>query len=366
VHIATILNPGHTQLIALTLLLTLVRELRYINRVVATQPSLYIHRHRNAGTFSDAQLYAFRITSRAHIPRLMDAMFRNPNYNPIMRWECDNGTVEDLEVGFMMFLYWNALPRTLFAMQEIFGREYSQISKILKAVWNYFNSTWGWLVTNNLAYHARRGAHNNAHFIALYLKKHGHLPAPRFLKVAWWMDGHKVAINRDLRIYFSGHKWFYCLSFLIVSSMEGLVCECWGAEVGCRNDHHLQNSSNISHRLLMAQQGQADFFTCGTDKGLHISAAVKPMYNNQPNTPNENLANHELSACRATSEWDVGRQHIMWKFIDYKKVLFRELQPLGLMFRVLCILTNAITCLDGNSTSEYYNICPPTLEDYFS
>lgn len=45
-----------------------------------------------------------------------------------------------------------------------------------------------------------------------------------------------------------------------------------------------------------------------------------------------------------------------FKFLDYKKNL-----KIGLS----ALLRNAITCLNGNQTSEFFDLEPPTLEEYF-
>ena len=52
-------------------------------------------------------------------------------------------------------------------------------------------------------------------------------------------------------------------------------------------------------------------------------------------------------------------------FIDYKKNLKIGLSPLGKMYAVSALLRNALTCLYGNYTSMFFDITPPTLQEYF-
>jgi len=54
-----------------------------------------------------------------------------------------------------------------------------------------------------------------------------------------------------------------------------------------------------------------------------------------------------------------------FKSLDYKKNLKIDLSSVGKMFVVSALLRNAITCLYGNETSDYFGIAPPTLEQYF-
>lgn len=51
--------------------------------------------------------------------------------------------------------------------------------------------------------------------------------------------------------------------------------------------------------------------------------------------------------------------------VDFKKNLKIGLSNVAKMHLVCAILRNALTCLYGNMTSEYFDLDPPTLQDYF-
>ena len=55
-----------------------------------------------------------------------------------------------------------------------------------------------------------------------------------------------------------------------------------------------------------------------------------------------------------------------FKFLDFKKNLKLSLSAVGKMCIVCAILRNALTCMYTNSTSQYFALDPPTIEDYFS
>ena len=55
-----------------------------------------------------------------------------------------------------------------------------------------------------------------------------------------------------------------------------------------------------------------------------------------------------------------------FKFIDFKKNLKIGLSSIGIMYVVCAILRNALTCLYGNQTLRYFELEPPSVEDYFS
>ena len=51
--------------------------------------------------------------------------------------------------------------------------------------------------------------------------------------------------------------------------------------------------------------------------------------------------------------------------MDFHKNLKIGLSSVGKMYIVSALLRNAHTCFNGNQTSEYFNLAPPTLEEYF-
>lgn len=85
--------------------------------------------------------------------------------------------------------------------------------------------------------------------------------------------------------------------------------------------------------------------------------------------PNQNMQdfNASMSAVRVTVEWlfgDIAANS--FKFVDFKKNLKIALSNIGKMYIVAAILRNAITCLYGNSTSDFFNLIPPSLHEYFA
>lgn len=76
--------------------------------------------------------------------------------------------------------------------------------------------------------------------------------------------------------------------------------------------------------------------------------------------------NKAMSSVRVSVEWLFGDIVNYFKFIDYKKNLKIGLSSIGKMYVVCALLRNALTCLYGNTTSDFFGIDPPTVENYFS
>ena len=83
-------------------------------------------------------------------------------------------------------------------------------------------------------------------------------------------------------------------------------------------------------------------------------------------TPQKELYNYSMNSVRTSVEWLFADVQNYFKFIDFKKNLKVGLSSVGKMYVVSALLRNALTCLYGNETSEYFQLDPPSLQDYFT
>ena len=72
-----------------------------------------------------------------------------------------------------------------------------------------------------------------------------------------------------------------------------------------------------------------------------------------------------MSEVRVSVEWMFGTITNYYKFVDFKKQLKISMSTVGKICLVCGILQNAQTCLYGNLVSDYFNLDPPSLQDYF-
>ena len=78
-------------------------------------------------------------------------------------------------------------------------------------------------------------------------------------------------------------------------------------------------------------------------------------------TPMMEGYNAEMSSVRVAVEWLFGDIINDFKFLDFKKNLKIGMSSVGKMYLVCALLNNAITCLYGNSTSEFFWAKPSFL-----
>ena len=78
------------------------------------------------------------------------------------------------------------------------------------------------------------------------------------------------------------------------------------------------------------------------------------------------MFNTNMSATRVSVEWLFGDIINYFKFLDLKKNLKIGLSSIGKMYIVAALLRNALTCMYGNQTAEYFGLQPPSLQEYFA
>lgn len=76
--------------------------------------------------------------------------------------------------------------------------------------------------------------------------------------------------------------------------------------------------------------------------------------------------NTAMGTVRSSVEWLFGDIVNYVKFLDLKKNLKLGLSSIGKMYIVSALLQNALTCLYGINTSTFFDLDPPSLEEYFS
>ena len=68
---------------------------------------------------------------------------------------------------------------------------------------------------------------------------------------------------------------------------------------------------------------------------------------------------------RTSVEWGYEKIVLYWVFLDYKKVMNIQLSAILPMWHLAIFLTNCLTCAKGgNQISKFFNIEPPSLEEY--
>lgn len=102
------------------------------------------------------------------------------------------------------------------------------------------------------------------------------------------------------------------------------------------------------------------------DPAYPLRVNLMAPFRNGVLTPQMEEFNKCMSGVRVSVEWLFGDIIQYFKFMDFKKNLKIGLSSVGKLYVVCALFRNALTCLYGNTTSRYFNLSPPTLEEYFA
>lgn len=102
------------------------------------------------------------------------------------------------------------------------------------------------------------------------------------------------------------------------------------------------------------------------DPAYPLRIQLQAPFRNAVITPEMQAFNSAMSRVRISVEWLFGDVINYFKFLDFKKNLKIQLSSVGKMYVVCALLRNALTCLYGNETSEFFGLDPPTLHNYFN
>ena len=95
------------------------------------------------------------------------------------------------------------------------------------------------------------------------------------------------------------------------------------------------------------------------DPAYPLRIHLQAPFRNRVLTPQMLAYNSSMSAVRTAVEWLFGHVINYFKCFNLKI----GLSQVGKMYIVCSIMQNALTCLYGNGTSQFFDLDPPSLKD---
>ena len=183
--------------------------------------------------------------------------------------------------------------------------------------------------------------------------------------------------RRGQRSVYNGHKRLHSLKYESVSLPNGIIAWLYGPVEGRRHDSFISGLSGIEGQLagvhqirreadvLAGQQGGRQYCIYG-DPAYNLSANVCVGFKGFMLSEEQALYNKMMSSVRESVEWSFGKIDQYFPFVDYKKNKKILLSPVAKYYIVAAFLTNCHTCCYGSTTSAYFGVQPPTLQNYFA
>ena len=101
------------------------------------------------------------------------------------------------------------------------------------------------------------------------------------------------------------------------------------------------------------------------DPAYPVRVHLQSPYKGNRLMPAMEAFNESMSKVRTSVEWVFGDIVRSFKFMDFKNNLKMGLSQIGKMYLVCALIQNAITCMYGNQTSNYFDLNPPTVHEFF-
>ncbi|XP_075526500.1 uncharacterized protein LOC142558232 [Dermacentor variabilis] len=168
--------------------------------------------------------------------------------------------------------------------------------------------------------------------------------------------------KRNQRDYFSGHKRMHMLKYQSVMCPNGIVCQLDGPYPGRRHDAGILQSSGL-YAKLEKLVGPHQFVIYG-DPAYPLKPLLMKPYGGSSLTTTQLEFNTSMSRVRQAVEWGFGKVISEFAFLDFKKNQKLLRQEVAHMYKAATILTNCHTCLYGSQVSQYFELHPPSLNEY--
>lgn len=275
---------------------------------------------------------------------------------------CRNGTVATGIEGLCILLRRFAYPCRLSDLIPRFGRSVPELSEIISEVSSHIFDNYGyllrsldqpWLQPNCLQRFAD----------AIYGRGSA-------LSNCWgFVDGTVRPIARPgehQRVLYNGHKRVHALKFQSVVAPNGLIANLYGPVEGRRHDAGMLRMSGLLTELNRhAYSPTAQPLCIYGDPAYPLRIHLQAPYRNAQLTAEQQVFNSSMSTVRTAVEWVFGDISTYFALLDFKRNLKIGLSPVGKLYSISALLRNALTCLYGNTTSTFFNLDPPTIEEYF-
>lgn len=277
-------------------------------------------------------------------------------------FKCYNGLTFDAVEGICIFLKRFAYPCRYLDLIPRFARPVPQLCLISNLVmdyvythWNHLLSTFNqpWLSPDNLEI-----------FSTAIFQKSGALP-----NCFGFVDGTVRPVSRpghNQRVLYNGHKKIHAIKFQSVAVPNGLVANLYGPVEGKRHDSAMLAESGLYNQLPQhAVLPNGNSLCIYGDPAYPHRPYLQGPFKGARITQDQRNWNKAMSGVRVSVEWVFGDIANYFKFLDFKKNLKVNLSAVGKMYIVCTLLHNARCCLYGSMTSKFFELEPPTLEEYF-
>lgn len=297
------------------------------------------------------------LVERPLIPDIRFDLGDTQDANTLLDFRFDIAGVQKL--GLLL-----GLPTRFYDLTKTFGRSRSALSEIFLHVIDEIYNRW-----HGLLYFNTKLIQRNMDKYCQAIANKGSPISTIFA----FIDGAKLGTcrisstgngqNLQRQIY-SGHKRFHCLSYQALTAPDGICLHFFGPIEGRRHDTTLLRLSGLLAFIGRHPNIFNSRYIYG-DPAYGTSKYILSGFKDATLSAEQQEFNKLMSRVRQSVEWNFKVMKSLWAFITYKNLSKIRLSPVAKIVCVAMLLTNCHCCHEGgNQISKYFEIDPPTLEEY--
>ena len=165
---------------------------------------------------------------------------------------------------------------------------------------------------------------------------------------------------------FNGHKRIHSLKYQSVVAPNGMIVHFYGPIEGRRHDSALYYDSGIDDKIANITDSNGRQLAIFGDSAYAFRRYLLTPFKGAALTQQQKDFNTNMSSVRACVEWGFSKITNIFAFLSFHKNLKVYLQPVAKYWIVAAVLTNCHTCLYGSQTGTYFDLQPPSLEEYLA
>lgn len=149
---------------------------------------------------------------------------------------------------------------------------------------------------------------------------------------------------------------------------DGIIANLKGGFPGRRHDAGIFRESMLYQELQeKAVFGANERYTLYGDQAYGIMELLLTPFPGRPEglPPHQQEFNNTMKVLRVSVEWGFQKVISLFAFVDFRKNQKLLLQDLQSMYKVAVLLTNCHTCLYGSQSATYFDVVPPSINEYF-
>lgn len=274
--------------------------------------------------------------------------------------QTDIQDMEDSRVALLMLLGY-LRGRSLRGLESQWGWSKSRISRIRSEIAQLILDQWGHLLDVSKCSLLSK---DQLQRYALQIRHHCGVD------LIWgFVDGTLRPVARPSKgqeAVYNGWKHIHALKYQIISTPDGLIFA-QGPWDGSENDWSVWNKSGVAEWLQCSSfQEDGKMLYLFGDKGYHLDHHLIVPFKGVSLSPEQTRFNVIMSQYRITVEWAIGSIGVLFPRLNNRQQQKFLLTPVASDYLVGIILRNALSCLKGNTTSQYFSLDPPSIDMYFT